>query len=370
MLAAIGSSSPLNGQLSTNDHLAEPGFWPTQSQPSRKDYVGTSACTSCHGQIVATQLLTPMARAAGRASASDILRTHPQLSFSIPSYRYQIETTGGKSTYTVTNENATLTAALDWAFGTGRVGQSYLFKTDGSGFYEARVTYFESLHNLAFTPFRNIASPKDTEEAMDRPVAIGEIGQCFGCHATAAVIDGRFDESGLMPGVACEACHGPGREHVETRLQTGPSTGTPHDIFNPAHLSPTDSVDFCGACHGTWWDVKLAGVKGVSTTRSAPYRLETSKCWRNGDARLTCIACHDPHLQLETKPSAYDAVCLSCHVSAPGSRATADHPGSRCPVGNAECTTCHMQKVYVPEMHDKFTDHRIRIVRTGEPFAE
>jgi hypothetical protein len=27
-----------------------------------------------------------------------------------------------------------------------------------------------------------------------------------------------------------------------------------------------------------------------------------------------------------------------------------------------------MQQVYVPEMHDKFTDHRIRVVREGEPF--
>jgi hypothetical protein len=129
-------------------------------------------------------------------------------------------------------------------------------------------------------------------------------------------------------------------------------------------------VDFCGACHGTWWDVKLAGVKGVSTTRSAPYRLETSKCWRNGDARLTCIGCHDPHQQLQTNPSSYDRVCLSCHVSGAGVRTTADHPGVSCPVGHAECSKCHMQKVYVPEMHDTFTDHRIRVAHAGEPFPE
>jgi hypothetical protein len=29
-----------------------------------------------------------------------------------------------------------------------------------------------------------------------------------------------------------------------------------------------------------------------------------------------------------------------------------------------------MQKVFVPEMNDKFTDHRIRIARAGEPFPE
>jgi hypothetical protein len=29
-----------------------------------------------------------------------------------------------------------------------------------------------------------------------------------------------------------------------------------------------------------------------------------------------------------------------------------------------------MPKVYVKEMHDTFTDHRIRIARAGEPFPE
>jgi hypothetical protein len=29
-----------------------------------------------------------------------------------------------------------------------------------------------------------------------------------------------------------------------------------------------------------------------------------------------------------------------------------------------------MPKEYVPEMHDNFTDHRIRIARAGEPFPE
>jgi hypothetical protein len=143
------------------------------------------------------------------------------------------------------------------------------------------------------------------------------------------------------------------------------------DIFNSATLSPADSVDFCGACHGTWWDVKLSGVKGVSTARSAPYRLVTSKCWgRKGDARITCIACHDPHEQLQTEASAYDHACLKCHVTAQGQKPTTEQPGAACPVGTKNCTSCHMQKVYVPEMHDKFTDHRIRIAREGEPFPD
>jgi hypothetical protein len=29
-----------------------------------------------------------------------------------------------------------------------------------------------------------------------------------------------------------------------------------------------------------------------------------------------------------------------------------------------------MVKVYVPEMHSNFTDHRIRIAKPGEPFPD
>ena len=139
-------------------------------------------------------------------------------------------------------------------------------------------------------------------------------------------------------------------------------------IFNPAHLNPVEGVRVCGACHGSWWDVKLAGVKGVSTTRSAPYRLVTSKCWGKGDRRLECTACRDSPLQ--TDAAAYDIACLNCHAKTQSMKPTASHPGHACPVSASNCTSCHMPKVNVPEMHDAFTDHRIRIVNTDEPFPE
>jgi len=363
----------LQAQLSTEDHLAEPGFWPTQPGVSRQDYVGPAACQSCHAAKVASQAETPMARAVSHADDAKVLHTHPDLTFSIGVYRYLIKSDGRHSLYSVTDGTETLSSPLMWAFGTPRVGQSYLFKREDGHFYEARVTYFESLKNLGFTPTRALDSPKDVEEAMDRPVGSTEVSHCFGCHTTASTIGDKFDEENLILGVTCEACHGPGAKHVaamKTLMKGNLNASQQSDIFNSAHLTPIDSVEFCGACHGTWWDVKNSGAKGVATARSAPYRLVTSKCWGKGDARLTCIACHDPHEQLQTNSAAYDHACLKCHAAAPGAMPTAAHPGKACPVATKNCTSCHMQKVYVPEMHSDFTDHRIRIARAGEPFPE
>jgi hypothetical protein len=145
-------------------------------------------------------------------------------------------------------------------------------------------------------------------------------------------------------------------------------------IVNPAPFHPIDSVDFCGACHGTYWDVALANEPGVRALRSQPFRLQSSRCWGEGDRRITCVACHDPHAPLEREAGGYDARCLSCHKQADAasphavptrpaaSAPTPDDPSCRAG-GRAGCATCHMPKYRVAEMHFSFTDHLIRIVR-------
>src|SRR5580704_13617489 len=82
----------LRAQLSTADHLSEPGFWPTQNAARRSEFVGVSGCASCHAAIVATQTRTPMGTTAMRARDSDILHSHSILTFGFDKYRYEIKT--------------------------------------------------------------------------------------------------------------------------------------------------------------------------------------------------------------------------------------------------------------------------------------
>ena len=340
-----------------------------------------------------------MAHTAMRVGESFILKSNPQLSFSQGSRHYDIRTSDGESIYSVIDGAKLSSAPLAWAFGTNRVAQSYLFRKKDGEFREARVTYFHSLGALDFTPGRAPASDTDIdiEEAMDRQVGRAEVYRCFGCHTTGAGMGSSFDESRLIPGISCEACHGPGRGHV-AEMESAPLQSRPRavsaknetkneteDIFNPKKLTPEESVDFCGSCHGSYWDVSLSGSSGVGNARFEPYRLEQSKCWNKNDARLTCIACHDPHKEVETEASAYDHVCLSCHLTKGlktrpaamqkekvvlSQNLTQTHPGAACPVGTRECTSCHMPQIYVQAMHRSFPDHRIRIVRESEAFPD
>lgn len=352
-------------------------------------YAGTTTCGKCHAGIVASARSSSMGRTAMHASTADVLHQHTDLTFQFGQIHYAIESHplngSWKSTYTVSDEKARADADLTWIFGTGRVGQSYLYQTPGGGYFESRVTFFQSLKNIGFTPARELKDASaDIDHAMGREVQKSELIRCFSCHATAVNIANTFNDQGLIPGVTCEACHGPSAGHVRS-MQGSITTAAPavdQGAFDPSHLSPTESVEFCGACHGSWWDVKLAHVTGPSTVRSAPYRLVTSKCWgKDGDPRLVCTSCHDPHRELVTDISSYDSTCLQCHstsvrkdasVQANDGHAALQVPphAGVCPVAKNKCASCHMPQVYVPEMKNTFTDHRIRVVRQGEPFQD
>lgn len=361
-------------QLSTDDHLAEPGWWPRREPASMKEFVGNDACAKCHSHITASQEATSMARTLMRAADADVLHSSADLAFRNGKYFYQIKVKNAVAELKATDGDHTITANLLWAFGTGKVGQSYL-SLQGGNYRESRVTYFNSLQNLNFTPTRALLAPRDLEDAASRPVGVPELLRCFSCHSLGANVGGQLDTSKVIPGVTCEACHGPGLKHVQAMEASQLLQGIGDEegrrlIFNPGRLSPGDSVDFCGACHITWWDLKLTHVVGIANVRAQPYRLMSSRCWGNGDARLTCIVCHNPHEPLSNDAGSYDSKCLACHVASPVVKPTKELPGSACSVATKDCVTCHMPKIDIPDMHTAFADHRIRVVRPGAPIPD
>jgi hypothetical protein len=111
----------------------------------------------------------------------------------------------------------------------------------------------------------------------------------------------------------------------------------------------------------------MMGIRGVANVRFQPYRLENSRCWDPDDIRIGCLACHNPHVPRHRDTAFYDPKCLSCHRTAATKRSP-KHAGKACPVAKGSCVTCHMPKYELPGGHFKFTDHDIRIVRSGAPY--
>lgn len=355
--------------MATRDRWDAPGWWPTKGTPSMRDYVGPSACTPCHSEIAASQQKTPMFQAAHLARDSKIPQQGHDLKFSDEVYNYVVSRTADGMTLSVKSGTDSISADVGWSFGLSESSQTYVLKR-GDTFVESRLSYYQSLLGLDITFGHKAAAPATISLALGNPVENETMRRCFGCHATASTVSGKFDPEHATLGVTCEACHGPGLLHV-IAMQTNPEQHETGTTLNPRRLAPVDSVDFCGACHRTPVDVALEMPRhmGVSAVRLQPYRLERSLCWGGrGDPRITCIACHDPHKPLVHDSAGYDVACLKCHAK-PG-HAQGTNMAPACPTGTKDCASCHMPKYDIPWVHATYTDHFIRVVRPGASFRE
>ncbi len=284
-------------------------------------------------------------------------------------YVYRVALDGEDPKLIVRWGNQSLSGDIAWTFGSGVAGQTFVLQSRGR-WYDSQVSSFRGLHGgMDISPAHKPARQGDLEGALGEYLKPKTAARCFGCHTTSSTTSDKFDPEHATPGITCEGCHGPGLAHVvAANLNSEQDAGAL--IFNPRSLTPVESVDFCGACHTTSADAVEQKLFVPSNVRFPPYRLEKSLCWGvRGDQRLVCFACHDPHKPLVQEASFYDQRCLSCHSAQSSQSPNRSESAPKiCPKATANCTTCHMPKYYVPEMHAKFTDHFIRIVRAGEAY--
>ncbi|OUT62752.1 MAG: hypothetical protein CBB70_15370 [Planctomycetaceae bacterium TMED10] len=95
---------------------------------------------------------------------------------------------------------------------------------------------------------------------------------CINCHSTGGMPF--FDEERMVAdsrvadfGISCEACHGPGREHVKhhqnalNRYMQHLRGGPDPTIVNPEHCTTEVSVMICGRCHSSSQPIDLVSAR-------------------------------------------------------------------------------------------------------------
>ncbi len=110
----------------------------------------------------------------------------------------------------------------------------------------------------------------------------------------------------------------------------------------------------------------MPDLGGAGNIRFQPYRLAKSSCYYGDpkDRRISCIACHDPHAAARPRASLRMMPSASrCHAS--GANLRLAQPRRHAAQRRSRCSTCHMPKSDLAGAHAKFTDHFIRIVRSG-----
>lgn len=216
---------------------------------------------------------------------------------------------------------------------------------------------------------------------------------CADCHSTGVerrydVDADRFDTRWAELSVGCEACHGPGAEHVRSAAAGNiPAPfAVPLEPSAPWQPSVTGSptprrqdgveVEVCAPCHSRREPLEEGFVASDPFLDSfEPELLLPGRYHADGQlegevyewasflqsrmyqAGVRCSDCHNPH---SGKPHATgDALCVRCHEPARFAvPAHSRHSGATAP----RCVDCHMPPATFMQV-DERRDHSLRIPR-------
>jgi hypothetical protein len=106
-----------------------------------------------------------MAMAMEPVATSKVLGENPQLMMRNGPYFYQIKRNGKQSIYSVTDGKDTITLPIVYAFGEGKMGQTYMLERDGK-FYESLVSFYNETKALDFT----IGAPRNVPASLNEAV--------------------------------------------------------------------------------------------------------------------------------------------------------------------------------------------------------
>ncbi|HEV7425230.1 MAG TPA: ammonia-forming cytochrome c nitrite reductase subunit c552 [Thermoanaerobaculia bacterium] len=359
-----------------------------ESLPSHNAYAGSASCKECHEKNFERWSHDWHARAVAPANAKTVAGDFAHQHFRGESTEAWMSRNGDTFVMRTRNrEGQPANYPVAWVIGGKRMQDAVTVLPDGR--WQVLPVYFHITGGGAWVDYNEAKQGRVTPDhpffwTNFRRTANKE---CLECHATG--VDVRYDRAAHTwsteltdAGVACEACHGPGARHAETKNKD--------DIVRPDHIDKELALSICARCHGPhdplfplldtkdqfrpgerYDDRYQALVITDGAERSGEYfadgrpssstfetqALLQSRCYRIGGA--TCLSCHTaPHAEAhgvdELKAGPADGSCRKCHAAiAAQARAHTHHSA-------ATCLDCHMPKVLTGVL-DTFSDHSIDV---------
>lgn len=306
---------------------------------SEQNYVGNAACATCHPSECAGFSTSRHATTLHLATRESLGKLCPPTGV-IPHAGYSIEEKAGRFVLTK-NLPEHKEQPLTYVLGSGKLGMTYVTVLDSENMLETHMSFSPNIQSWNVTPGQE--KPKKSDLTFGRLKNDGEERRCLLCHATSLPKDSLITSPQFF-GVGCEACHGPGKEHIDA---VHSANSTDLHMINLGKLNPTDLNEACGKCHRSALGIDINSKAATKTHRFQPYALSRSLCRTSSGEPLSCLSCHNPHKDVSHDKTTYNLVCLSCHSNT--AQQVAKHSksifiGKICPVNaKTECITCHMR---------------------------
>jgi predicted CXXCH cytochrome family protein len=378
---------------------------PRDFEALRARFVGSAACTPCHAEQAAAYAKSHHKNALAVASPEHIHGKLDGTAFATPlggSTRFA--QTGGKLEVSSPDAaGATKTFPVAYVAGVSPLEQ-YVVSTDGGKLQTLGVAWDTRAKADGGERFFHLYGAKGI--AHDDSLFFTRQAQnfnhvCADCHSTLverrydAGAD-RFDTRWAELSVGCEACHGPGAEHVNAAKAHANDAAFDHKktftvLLEPsAPWSPSQTgspeprardmvdveVEVCAPCHSRREPLREGFVAGdpfldafePELLRAGRYLADgqvegdvyewgsfvQSKMYASG---VRCSDCHEPHSAGLRAPG--NALCTRCHEATRFDAAShSHHSGAKAPA----CVDCHMPASTFMQI-DQRRDHSIRIPR-------
>ena len=324
-------------------------------------YVGSKACQSCHQDIYARWVKTPMAnvlrdpKTHPDAFAADPATAPPDLRFNKDDVAF-IYGSQWKQRYWKKSGNTYVPLTAQFNIATKQWSKYHVPDTGGDW----------------WAPHY----PDPAGDNSNRPTG----PTCDGCHSVNFNLDTQQPQEW---NVGCEQCHGAGSAHVANPVK--------ETILNPARENYVQANDTCIACHsqgqpltnpikGQYYDWPVgyhAGLKLADYWKLEPHTLgeKSFTHFPDGSADknrmqgndfvqslmytrgVTCFSCHDVHgtdNQAELRVSVKDnQMCLTCHgpntQNGPHAATIEAHTHHAAGSTGSQCVACHMPQI-LPEL--------------------
>jgi len=393
----------------------EPDLGPPRSPQG--PYVSSDACQSCHPAEHASWHRT-YHRTMTAPARADLVRG-PDAELELDGLRYAIRRRGEEVFVTLPEPEALAARAAGGAGGVPSVERRLELST-GSHHYQGywlpghapgELRMFPFVYVFAegrWLPRRDVfLQPPDATDNLVRWSS-----NCIQCHTTGGEPGRDLGSGAAAPawstrvaelGVACEACHGPGEQHVRryrdplARYEAYAAGEGGEDITNPARLPADRASMVCGQCHAftypkdedEWWrrgytrtfrpgdDLEATRFLLVRDPSRAAPRVDAdveSMFWPDGtvrvggreysgmilsacflrapaehpERRLSCLSCHAMHASEPegqvAKDHAGNLACLGCHVEAKFKERLTEHTHHLAGSSGSLCASCHMPR--------------------------
>ena len=259
-ITAIAGASALT-LISFRDFRREahsPENRPIQSQVA--DYVTSNSCRACHPGNYANWHVS-FHRTMTQVATSDTLpKAMSNLELAFNGREYKTERRGDKVFVRTRPEGGTYGEQQQVVLVTGSHTLQIPWLEAGQGRTVQQFPFAYIVAEKMWAPVsQTFLIPPDLKEYY----SLGAWnGACMDCHVTlgqSRFVEGnKWDSKVAEFGIACEACHSEGREHIARnhnpirRFNLHLTTKSDSTVTNPARLKGPESALACGQCHSVW----------------------------------------------------------------------------------------------------------------------